>query len=191
MSDANPLYSDPFDLDVLRSTPLEDIGVERVTLSIAVRKPRRHEFIRVHPSDEMTVDWLVLERADENETYWVTPQFRTALLDELHAVRLFVCIDKYANVFLWPARLPAIDNRLGRRWHESALEIAELGRKHWVRMIGDRKAGCYVAHKARGDLGEPAWPDTPLQEWLRLAFNGDRVIDKLDHPVLRELSGEL
>jgi hypothetical protein len=51
--------------------------------------------------------------------------------------------------------------------------------------------GAYGMFKARGDLGEPEWPDKSLSELLRLAFKGDRLIDSLNHPVLRELAGEM
>lgn len=188
----NPLYRpDPFDLDTLRVTGLEDIGVERVLVSIPVRKPRRDEFFRVHPGEDMRVDWYVLERPDDQEVYWVTPRTQAALLGELKAVRVFACVDKHSNLFLWPARLPAADNRLGRRWHESGLEIAAHAEKYWVRMVGDRRAGVYVAHRARGDLGQPQWGDYTLRQLLELGFSGDRVIEDLDHPVFRELAGEL
>ena len=44
--------------------------------------------------------------------------------------------------------------------------------------------------EARGDLGDPVWPEKSLAELLRLGFEG-KVIDSLDHPVLRELAGEM
>lgn len=184
---------DPFDPERLRSASLENIAVEKVVLSIPVRRPGRNEFFRVHPDPAMSVDWFVLERDDEldREVYWVTEQFRADLLDELKPVRILTCINKRGTVFLWPARLPGADNRLGRRWHESALEIAEQAKSLWVKMQGKRDLGAYEMYRAKGDLGDPAWPDKPLSELLRLAFKGDRLISSLDHPVLRELAGEI
>ena len=58
-------------------------------------------------------------------------------------------------------------------------------------MAGKKDLGAYEMFKARGDLGEPEWPDKSLSELLRLAFKGDRLIDSLNHPVLRELAGEM
>jgi hypothetical protein len=43
---------------------------------------------------------------------------------------------------------------------------------------------------AKGDLGEPQWPDKTFRDLLELAFR-DRRIDRADHPVIRELAGEL
>jgi hypothetical protein len=45
--------------------------------------------------------------------------------------------------------------------------------------------------KAKGDLGTPVWPDKPLSDLLRLAFKNELLIDSIDHPVLRELMGEI
>lgn len=185
--------TDPFDTNRLRAASLENIGVEKITLTIPVRRPGRNEFFRVHPDPSMTVDWYVLERDDEmdREVYWVTEEFRGDLLDELKPVRIFTCINKRGTVFLWPARLPGSDNRLGRRWHESALEIADQAKRLWVKMQGKRDLGAYELYRAKGDLGEPQWRDEPLSDLLRLAFKGDLLISSLDHPVLRELAGEM
>jgi hypothetical protein len=184
---------DPFDTNRLRSASLESIAVEKVTLTIPVRRPGRNEFFRTHPGRDMTVDWFVLERHDDmdREVYWVTEEFRCDLLDELKPVRIFTCINKRGTEFLWPARLPGADNRLGRRWHESALEIAEQAKSLWVKMQGVRDLGAYEMYRARGDLGDPQWSGKTLSEMLRLAFKGDLLISSIDHPVLRELAGEL
>jgi hypothetical protein len=184
---------DPFDTERLRSATLDSIAVEKITLVIPVRRPGRNEFFRVHPDPQMAVDWYVLERDDDldREVYWVTEEFRGDLLEELKPVRIFTCINKRGTVFLWPARLPGADNRLGRRWHESALEIADEAKKFWVKMQGKRDLGAYELYKAKGDLGDPEWPHKRLSDLLRLAFKGDLLISSLDHPVLRELAGEI
>jgi hypothetical protein len=184
---------DPFDTERLRSASLENIAVEKITLTIPVKRPTRNEFFRVHPDPSMVVDWFVLERDDDmdHQVYWVTEEFRGDLVDELKPVRIFTCINKRGTVFLWPARLPGADNRLGRRWHESALEIADQAKKFWVKMQGKRDLGAYELYRARGDLDDPQWPDKQLSDLLRLAFKGDLLISSLDHPVLRELAGEI
>jgi hypothetical protein len=184
---------DPFDTERLRTSTLETIAVEKITLAVPVRRPGRNEFFRVHPDPKMAIDWFVLERDDDmdREVYWVTEEYRGDLLDELKPVRIFTCINKRGTVFLWPARLPGADNRLGRRWHESALEIADQAKKSWVKMQGKRDLGAYELYRAKGDLGDPEWPDKQLSDLLRLAFKGDLLISSLDHPVLRELAGEI
>jgi hypothetical protein len=50
--------------------------------------------------------------------------------------------------------------------------------------------GAYDVFVAAGELGEPEWPTAPFSELLRIAFR-DRLIDDLNHPVLRRLRGEV
>lgn len=88
-----------------------------------------------------------------------------------------------------PSVLP-VDNSAGRRYSESALKISEDAKTLWCRMWGDRSLGAYQHARARGNLEEPKWPDKIFRELLRTAFE-NRIIDRPDHPVIRELSGDL
>jgi hypothetical protein len=182
--------TDPFDLEALRVNA-DDATVERVMLTVPVRRPRKQEFFRVHPSDDYILDTRVYEREDglDRDVYLVTPALHAELIDVCKRVRLFTCISKRGVLFLWPARLPDADGA-GRPWHQSALEIAEMAKKNWVRMHGNRDLGAYEPFRARGDLGEPAWPDGSFQDLIRLAFR-ERLIDSVHHDVIRELHGEL
>jgi hypothetical protein len=51
-------------------------------------------------------------------------------------------------------------------------------------------AGTYDVLEAAGTFPEPDWPDMPLRQMLSMAFK-ERVIDDLDHPVLKRLRGEI
>jgi hypothetical protein len=186
--------TDPFDLDALRVESLDDVGVERVLLTVPVRRPKKSDFFRVHPGDDYTLDTLILVREDglDREAYLVAPSLRAELVDDAQRVRLFTCISKRGVVFLWPARLPEAESAGvgGRAWHVSALEVAEEAKKSWVKLRGNRELGAYEMDRARGDLGEPAWPDLPFKELVKLAFK-ERFIDSPHHDVVRELHGEL
>ena len=92
-------------------------------------------------------------------------------------------------MFLWPAKLPG-ESAAGRRYAETGLIIAKHAETLWVRMWGDRSLGGYTSVKARGNLEEPKWPDKTFRELLRIAFEG-RIIDRPDHPLIRELNGDL
>jgi len=185
--------NDPFDLDSLRSAPLQDLDLERVLTTVPVRRPGRTEFFRVHPDPAYVLDTHILEHADglDRKTYLVVPELRAELAPELRAVRLFTCITKRATVFLWPAKLPLEDaSNSGRAWHQSALQAAEEAKRLWVKLVGNKELGAYEYVKARGDLGEPQWPDKTLQELIKLAFK-DQLIDTLEHEVIRELNGDI
>lgn len=95
-----------------------------------------------------------------------------------------------AGSFLRPAKLPRADSNSGRAWAESALEAAEAAKALWVKLVGNKELGAYEIFKARGDLGEPQWPDKSFRELIKLAFK-ERVIDSVDHPVIRSLYGEI
>lgn len=183
----------PFDVERLRANPPTVAAAEHVIVSVAARRPNRREFFRVHPDPQFTIDGTIIEHEDAGgkETYWVTAEMREAAPEETRVVRLFTCLSKQGVIFLWPARLPSGDNPFGRSWHESALTIAEMAQTHWTKMIANKEAGRYEAFRARGDLGEPQWPESGLEDLLRLAFPHERVIDRLDHAVLRSLRGEV
>jgi len=188
--------NDPFDLDALRENPLAGIELETVTTTYPIRRPGRAEFFRCHPGSDYTVDAHVIvhENGMDRDTYWLTPEIRPELnmelAEELRQVRLFTCMSKRGVVFLWPAHLPNVSNNSGRTWHQSALQVAEQAKTLWVKMVGNKALGAYEYVKARGDLGEPQWPDKTFRELLKVAF-ADRVIDSMDHPVIRDLLGAI
>jgi hypothetical protein len=139
------------------------------------------------------VDSYVLEHDSglDRVTYWVAPGLRAELVEELRAVRLYTCMTKRGTVFLWPAKLPLADgSNSGRAWHQSALQAAEEAKLLWVKLVGNKELGAYEYVKARGDLGEPQWPDKAYRDLIGLAFK-ERVIDTFEHPVIRDLYGEI
>jgi hypothetical protein len=191
-----PIPNDPFDLDALRENPLGGFDLEAVTTLVPVRRPGRSEFFRVHPEPEFTVDAFVIEHMDglDRTTYWLSSEVRSVLnvelAEELRPVRLYTCISKRNVVFLWPARLPTVGSNAGRAWHESALLVAEQAKTLWVKMVGNRDLGAYDYVKARGELGEPQWPEKSFLELLDTAFR-ERIITDMDHPVVRDLLGAI
>jgi hypothetical protein len=193
-SAAGDAAPNPFDLDALRAAPdLDAVDVEKVLTTVPVKRPGRNEFFRVHTSDDYVIDGYVVEHESEMErtTYWVAPGLRAVLADHLRKVRLFTCIDKRGNVFLWPAKLPTADGSASARsWYQSALQAAESAKGLWVKITGNRSLGAYDIMLARGDLGDPQWPDHPFQDLIELAFR-DKVIDSMGHAVVREIHGEI
>jgi hypothetical protein len=181
---------DPFDPATLRVDALADVDVEKILTAVPVRRPNRTEFFRIHP--EYVTDTLVLEYVDglDRETYLVQRELQDLVGHELRAVRLFTAINKRGTVFLWPAKLPREDSDAGRRWAETALQAAEQAKRLWVKMRGNRDLGGYEVFRAKGDLGEPQWPDKSFRDLIEIAFR-DRLIDRPDHEVIRELAGEL
>lgn len=183
---------DPFDPEALRVGTLDEVDVERILTAVPVYRPPRSDFFRVHPHPDYCLDTAAVEweTGSQRETYLVLPAAYDAVAQELRKIRLFTCINKRGTVFLWPAKLPRADVDAGRRWSVTALQAAEQGKTLWTKMVGNRDLGGYEMFRAKGDLGEPQWPDRPFRDLLKIAFS-DRLIDNENHPVIREINGEL
>ncbi|NOE36324.1 hypothetical protein [Ruegeria sp. HKCCD7318] len=39
-------------------------------------------------------------------------------------------------------------------------------------------------------IPDPVWPKMSLQEMIKIAFGNGHLIDRLDHPIIRQLAGE-
>jgi hypothetical protein len=188
---------DPFDIAALRANPPVVGATESVMLGITVRKPKKDEFFRVNPDPEMTVDAFILEFEGGNDRkadYFVPPfpgvqaACEQAGGQAFKAVRLVVCMNKWGSMFVWAPRLP--DDRQ-QKWHTTALLGMEAAKTHWVRLQADMRASMYKMDRAVADMGEPQWPEGDLGSILKLAFGADYTITSIDHPVLRELRGEV
>ena len=60
--------------------------------------------------------------------------------------------------------------------------------KGWVRVKANMSLGAYETTAAESLIPEPEWPQQSFQELLRIAFK-DRLVDRLDHPVVKRLRG--
>jgi hypothetical protein len=182
----------PFDPAALRLSQdyAAGLGVKKELLTVPVRKPDKAWFVRVHPEAAYRLETAVLELKEERETYLVAQPLWAELAGEpTFSPRLLAtAVNRQGVLFLWPVRLPGLDGKLDA-WSASALEAVELARTRWVRVSANLSLGAYDVHTATGNLPEPKWTEKPLAELLAVAFKG-RLIDSLDHPVLRKLRGE-
>ena len=182
---------DLFDLKKLTLSQdfAEIVGVKKKIITVPVRKPHRQSFVRVHPDESWRLETAVLEVKEDRETYLVDPSIWSELPGEIIPEVLFTTINRQGVVFLWPIRLPGEDGR-HNPWHRSALEVARLAIKQWVRVTANMSLGAYDVFEATGDFPEPEWPDISFQELLQVAFR-DKFIQSLDHPVIQRLRGQL
>ena len=162
-----------------------EIGVKRILLTVPVRKPGKAEFVRVHPT--LHIDLLALELREEREIYFAVTALGAELSEFVVPVRLRLCVTRQGTAFLWPLRLSMNQGR-ANPWHDSAIEAAALAETNWMRVSADMALGAYAPAIARADLGEPQWPSEPWPEVIKIALKG-RVIDSLDHAVVRQLLG--
>ena len=181
----------PFDPANLRLSQdfAATVGVKKVLTKVLCRKPHKHEFVRVRASADWRVDTAVFEDSIERETYLVATELIPELVGEVRSVCLRTAINKQGDIFLWPFKLPGPDGR-GNHWHESAVDAANLAEEKWVRVSANMNEGMYNVYLATGDLKEPEWPELSFAKVIELSFR-DRRIDAYDHPMLKQLRGEV
>jgi hypothetical protein len=181
---------DPFDLASLRLSQnfTETAGVKKLLTTVPVRKPSKQDWVRVHPSDLYRADFAIIELKDESEEYIVRGRDLIGeLAGEITPMTLFTAINCQKVVFLWPVRLPDSDGRQ-MEWHRSLREAAETAMKQWVRVMANKPLRAYEMMPAPRSMAEPDWPEVLFQELIRIAFR-DRLIDTIDHPVIKRLRG--
>jgi hypothetical protein len=189
-SQDEPPREDPFNLARLRLSQdfQSDAGVTKVLMTVPVRKPDKHWFVRISPDPSYRLETYVLELKEERETYLIDRSLWAELVDEIVPKLLLLAINRQGVVFILPVRLPGPDGRLDE-WNRSLLQACELAQKKWVRIQASLSLGAYEVAYASGQLPEPEWPNCSFEEILRKAFR-DRYITSNEHPVLKRLRGE-
>jgi len=182
---------DPFDPKrlALSGNPADAIGVKRALVHVPVRKPNRQEFFRVHPDPTFRLRMAILDIKTEREVYAVLPDVAAAIPGETRLVELTTCVNRQGNIFLWPVPLPGEDGR-ELAWHTTAREGAARAEHVWVRMVPNMGAGAYDIYEARATIAKPTWGEHSFQNLLRVAFGNGRLIESVDHPVIKQLLGK-
>jgi hypothetical protein len=97
-----------FDFEAIRIPPdfEREAGVRKQLTQVKVRKPRRQEWVRVHPEHRVKVATIVYKENDESrpEIYLVSPNVALNLGDEITYTTLYLAINRQGVVFLWPCR---------------------------------------------------------------------------------------
>jgi hypothetical protein len=182
--------SDPFDLTSLRLSQdfEETVGVKKLLRTIPTRKPNAQDFVRVHPSEDYRLLARCVDLKDDRELFLVRPEVAHELVGETVVKTLFTAINRQGVLFVWPVSVPAPDAKQ-LEWWRSMREAAELAMHSWVRVKANMDLGAYEMYEAGSLMADPVWPELSFQEILRIAFR-DRIIDRIDHPVVKRLRGE-
>ena len=184
----NPVGGD-LELSRLRISPDfgNKIGTRKLITTIPIRKPRRTEWIRTHSDSAWRIPvWVLME---EQELFVVASDIADSIPGEVAAMELVPTINRQGVLFLWPLRLPSPDGRVND-WNESAREAAERAIPTWVRVASNMALKAYEIYEVLADIPEPPWPDLSFDAMVKIAVRG-RVIDSLEHPIVRKLRGEL
>lgn len=164
------------------------VAMVEVPAYITVRKPKRHEWVRAHPGMSITTSvYLDKSGGRGDDVYLVAPGMRDHLSGDFKVMTLTLAITRQGVAFLWPVSHPDGTGRADS-WGETAREAVTLAKDDWVRIAADMQIGAYRIWRALGDLPAPDWPKDLMPELLKKAFKG-RVIDSVDHEVVRRLRG--
>jgi len=184
---------DPFDPERLRLPPDYNValGVKKALAVLPIRKPAKEWFIRVHPQSRYWLDSTFIELKEAGELYLVDPDIREQLEGEstLTKQMVYLAVNRQGTHFFWPVRLPDPESRISG-WTKSALEAAQLATRKWVRIVANQSLGAYNVWQAEYPLPDPERPDLAMKDLLRIAFK-EYHITTWDHPVLRQLRGEV
>ena len=179
----------PFDPASLKLSQdfASSVGVKRVITRVPVRKPNRHEFVRVHPAEDHRLETAIAEDKTSRESYLVDKPMWSELPGELFPVCLWFTVNRNGDLFLWPTKLPGFDGK-SNAWNETSVDATKLAIEKWIRLAANMTAGMYDTFEAEGKIPDPTWPNITFEKALELAFR-DRFIKDHDHPFLLALRG--
>ncbi len=189
-SGARAATADDIDLAACRAPQqFQDAETPEIITTVLVDKPDKKAFVRFHPGPDYRFVGAMLIDGGDDGWHLVTRSVAQALHDDIVVVALHLGITQSGRVFITPVQMPGADGKLNP-WHESRARAVSVAEKRWVRIIADQAFGGYRVRDANGHLPEPTWPKLSFNDLLKLAFRG-RVINTLDHPVVRKLQGSV
>lgn len=166
-----------------------ELEAVRVRQTVA-RRPAHDEWFMVSARRDHTVDLLVLESSRDRAPYLVSKTVRASIRANLKQKRAVVCANRHGDIFVWLVTLPST-NGSQSPWIVSAHRAVELAMTNWVRIITNMRVGMYDLERwPKASTDGPKWPAGKIDELLLSAFEG-RIIASVDHPVVRELKGEV
>ena len=166
-----------------------NFGVKKLLTNTPVCRPKKSQFFRTHPSDDMVFPAMILENKESRESYLVDPEVAQGISELVRPVDLHAAIDRQNNVFLIPVPLPG-ENGTRNPWHESLAQAVEHAKLKWIRIAANMHTGSYDIYEAKGELPEPEWPAYDIDALVQVAFRG-KIITSLDHPIVQSLLGRI
>jgi hypothetical protein len=158
--------------------------VDQVATSVLFCRPEKEWFFQVHP--KFTKFMAII--TEKRENYVVHPRLMSQLGSEVTKKMIVLGVTRQGKLFFWPLKVEA--ERGLDEWSKSALVGMETAKGKWTKLKSNLEANYYEVFTAKGNLGEPAWPETGVDELLAIALR-NRVISSMDHPVIKRLNGEM
>ena len=153
----------------LRIDPTQTVAAVKVLTAIQVRKPPKHEFIRVHPEWELNVSAIELKDDLDAGLFIVSPNMTPVFRQRARPYVLRPYITRASVLKLWPIRLQGADGKT------NAGTCPQLRRRPRKTLLGPRrgkrKRGRVQVFEAVHQPPDPEWPaDLTLGQMMKLAF---------------------
>jgi len=189
---SNAAPADPFDpMNLGISTDYAAaINVKPSTKPFELRKPNDQEFVRSSPRENHhLVVGSIADKQDVGKVYIVA----SALLDPVKAefaravrgVELVLAHSLAGASIVWP--VPLAEDRGGKR-NSTQRAACEQSKTRWVNMASEKGQYEITTVNNPREVDWDSFP--PFRDVLRQAAS-ERLIDSMDHPLLRKLRGEI
>lgn len=162
------------------------VGVRKEVMRVPIQRPISQVFFCPHPDPKWRIQVAVIELKEDRENFLVAPSLLEELQGEWVPKVLVACQTRQGALFFWPIRLPGPDGKIDT-WNEAAMRIASEYGGHWIRLMANKEVGAYDVVEPVTMFPAPAWPESP-EALMTKAFR-DRVINTVDHPVIKRLRG--
>ena len=183
---AQDAFSDLKALDEMTRT--DAIPTRPQLVSVRVGRPPKDTFVRCHPSHVITL--YLYKEEETGESYMLPPNLaEVAQQDQVFKKRdLRLAVTIQGAVFLWETAMRGEETN-ANQWILSAWNAQGIAQDKWIRVVSNRQNASYDVKVSESDLGDPVYPEEQFDEILWVAFR-NKVIETLDHPILKKLRGE-
>jgi hypothetical protein len=159
----------------------------RTSVTVQVQRPNRQHWVYVHPDPKWRMCVVLYEDRENQSVYAVLPGLEPEMLNDVTRKWLVTYGTRHGTTNLWPIKMPDETGALDS-YNSSALTIVNEHAGKWLRVLSSRAASAYEIVETSIQLPPPEWPADGLTGLITRAFKG-RVIDNINHQVLRRLRG--
>jgi hypothetical protein len=189
-SNAPPDPFDPMSLGI--STEYAAAINEQTSTKPEGRRPNEQEYFRVSPLPEHRLPVAsIADKQDNGKVYIISGPILDAVKAEfprlVRAVLIVTAQTLIGTILAWP--VPLAEDR-GGKWNSQQRVASEQGKMMWTNMASNHSRAQYDISTVDNPK-EVDWKSfPPFAEILRQAFS-ERLIDSIDHPLLKKLRGKI
>jgi hypothetical protein len=171
------------------SSPEEYGALPALPTQLAIRRPKKHEWFRIHPDFKPAFHIYQAPAKDRRDRIYLVRKGAAPIFgDAAKPATLRLCVNSEGVPFVWIH--PHAEGGPGESWAKSRNEVAAAAIKGWVKITaGD---GCYnIERPLRPEVFvEPKWPEGTHNDWLLRTFLQDMIVGDHKHPAAEYHRGQ-